>query len=202
MFDASFPPPFPLVLLPPTPLPPETAASPARHRSDQVEEGIGEDGLAFGKLFSRLFAKKEMRILMVGLDAAGKTTILYKLKLGEIVTTIPTIGLRLELPPQVFELSRCYAYNKLLVKGKHFVERMTRDGCPIGPLTWDAIINLYVKSGVISITLEKIFDRLKKVEYPGQTLPYNVLLEAYVNAKVPAYGFLQRMSGHKDALSL
>lgn len=31
---------------------------------------------------------------MVGLDAAGKTTILYKLKLGEIVTTIPTIGVR------------------------------------------------------------------------------------------------------------
>lgn len=39
-----------------------------------------------------LIGKKEMRILMVGLDAAGKTTILYKLKLGEIVTTIPTIG--------------------------------------------------------------------------------------------------------------
>ena len=33
---------------------------------------------------------------MVGLDAAGKTTILYKLKLGEIVTTIPTIGVLLE----------------------------------------------------------------------------------------------------------
>jgi GTPase SAR1 family protein len=49
-------------------------------------------GLTFTKLFRRLFAKKEMRILMVGLDAAGKTTILYKLKLGEIVTTIPTIG--------------------------------------------------------------------------------------------------------------
>ena len=75
-------------------------------------------------VFSRLFGKKQMRILMgkylisnfflllhlirisfvaepqlnlhvnlsVGLDAAGKTTILYKLKLGEIVTTIPTIG--------------------------------------------------------------------------------------------------------------
>lgn len=49
-------------------------------------------GLSFSKLFSELFGKKEMRILMVGLDAAGKTTILYKLKLGEIVTTIPTIG--------------------------------------------------------------------------------------------------------------
>ncbi len=32
-------------------------------------------------------------IFSVGLDAAGKTTILYKLKLGEIVTTIPTIGM-------------------------------------------------------------------------------------------------------------
>ncbi|PWA45134.1 hypothetical protein CTI12_AA520270 [Artemisia annua] len=48
-------------------------------------------GLIFTKLFSVLFAKREMRILMVGLDAAGKTTILYKLKIGEIVTTIPTI---------------------------------------------------------------------------------------------------------------
>lgn len=35
-------------------------------------------------------------LLAVGLDAAGKTTILYKLKLGEIVTTIPTIGFNVE----------------------------------------------------------------------------------------------------------
>lgn len=49
-------------------------------------------GNVFTNLFKGLFGKKEMRILMVGLDAAGKTTILYKLKLGEIVTTIPTIG--------------------------------------------------------------------------------------------------------------
>ena len=50
-------------------------------------------GLTFSKIFDKLWGKKEMRILMVGLDAAGKTTILYKLKLGEIVTTIPTIGM-------------------------------------------------------------------------------------------------------------
>ncbi|XP_071961728.1 ADP-ribosylation factor 2 [Antedon mediterranea] len=53
-------------------------------------------GNAFQKLMQNLFGKKEMRILMVGLDAAGKTTILYKLKLGEIVTTIPTIGFNVE----------------------------------------------------------------------------------------------------------
>jgi len=49
-------------------------------------------GFNISKLLDKLWGKKEMRILMVGLDAAGKTTILYKLKLGEIVTTIPTIG--------------------------------------------------------------------------------------------------------------
>merc|ERR1739848_371718 len=53
-------------------------------------------GLTFTKLMSRLFSKQEMRILMVGLDAAGKTTILYKLKLGEVVTTIPTVGFNVE----------------------------------------------------------------------------------------------------------
>ena len=39
---------------------------------------------------------------MVGLDAAGKTTILYKLKLGEIVTTIPTIGMTMNQSVFVF----------------------------------------------------------------------------------------------------
>jgi len=53
-------------------------------------------GLTVSNLLNRLFAKRQMRILMVGLDAAGKTTILYKLKLGEIVTTIPTIGFNVE----------------------------------------------------------------------------------------------------------
>lgn len=53
-------------------------------------------GGAIARLFSRLFGKRDCRILMVGLDAAGKTTILYKLKLGEVVTTIPTIGFNVE----------------------------------------------------------------------------------------------------------
>jgi len=53
-------------------------------------------GLTLSGVFNRLFGKKAMRILMVGLDAAGKTTILYKLKLGEVVTTIPTIGFNVE----------------------------------------------------------------------------------------------------------
>uniref|UniRef100_A0A2K5IHT7 ADP ribosylation factor 1 n=1 Tax=Colobus angolensis palliatus TaxID=336983 RepID=A0A2K5IHT7_COLAP len=53
-------------------------------------------GNIFANLFTGLFGKKEMLILMVSLDAAGKTTILYKLKLGEIVTTIPTTSFNVE----------------------------------------------------------------------------------------------------------
>ncbi|CAG9316805.1 unnamed protein product [Blepharisma stoltei] len=53
-------------------------------------------GLLFSRIWQRLISHREMRILMVGLDAAGKTTILYKLKLGEVVTTIPTIGFNVE----------------------------------------------------------------------------------------------------------
>lgn len=49
-------------------------------------------GVFLSRAFPSLFGNRQMRILMVGLDSAGKTTILYKLKLNENVTTIPTIG--------------------------------------------------------------------------------------------------------------
>ena len=65
---------------------------------------------AFASLFKNLFSKKEMRILMVGLDAAGKTTILYKLKLGEIVTTIPTIGKRGLLTVNIVDVYGAFVY--------------------------------------------------------------------------------------------
>uniref|UniRef100_A0A0E0LIK6 Pentacotripeptide-repeat region of PRORP domain-containing protein n=1 Tax=Oryza punctata TaxID=4537 RepID=A0A0E0LIK6_ORYPU len=131
-----------------------------------------------------------------------------------------------------------YAQNNLLAKGKKFVERMCSDGCPIGPLTWDSLINLYVNSGEVekadSFLLnvakenpdrkpllasylflmkgyakrgdinntEKIFDRLKKAGYAARPLHYAVLLEAYVNAKVPAHGFLERMRGDNVFLGI
>ncbi|XP_057300954.1 ADP-ribosylation factor 1-like 2 [Hydractinia symbiolongicarpus] len=54
-------------------------------------------GNVIGNFFKRMFGKLECRILMVGLDAAGKTTILYYFKLsGELVHTLPTIGFNVE----------------------------------------------------------------------------------------------------------
>jgi small GTP-binding protein len=50
----------------------------------------------FFDVFEKWFKNRETRCLMLGLDAAGKTTVLYKLKLGEHVATIPTIGFNVE----------------------------------------------------------------------------------------------------------
>ncbi|WJX51014.1 ADP-ribosylation factor 1 [Trifolium repens] len=53
-------------------------------------------GQAFRKLFDSFFGNTEMRVVMLGLDAAGKTTILYKLHIGEVLSTVPTIGFNVE----------------------------------------------------------------------------------------------------------
>ncbi|CEP18249.1 hypothetical protein [Parasitella parasitica] len=53
-------------------------------------------GALFSSLFSKLWGEKEVRILILGLDGAGKTTILYRLQIGEVVSTIPTIGFNVE----------------------------------------------------------------------------------------------------------
>ncbi|GAA5930849.1 hypothetical protein JCM3775_000733 [Rhodotorula graminis] len=60
---------------------------------DRIES---DQGSGLSKALGKLFGNKEMRILMLGLDAAGKTTILYKLKLNQSVTTIPTVGFNVE----------------------------------------------------------------------------------------------------------
>ncbi|EPT02836.1 ARF/SAR protein [Fomitopsis schrenkii] len=59
-------------------------------------------GLSLSSLFSSLSSlirwskEQDVRILMLGLDSAGKTTILYRLQIGEVVSTIPTIGFNVE----------------------------------------------------------------------------------------------------------
>jgi GTPase SAR1 family protein len=47
-------------------------------------------GLFISHIMDRLAGPKKRSILMLGLDAAGKTTVLYKLKINEAVHTVPT----------------------------------------------------------------------------------------------------------------
>lgn len=65
------------------------------------QENINRKRGVMGNIFSSIFDKlwginKELRILILGLDGAGKTTILYRLQIGEVVTTKPTIGFNVE----------------------------------------------------------------------------------------------------------
>jgi small GTP-binding protein len=54
-------------------------------------------GVIFTKYFNWFWFKpKQFRIIMIGLDNAGKTQILYKLKLGDTIVTVPTIGFNVE----------------------------------------------------------------------------------------------------------
>jgi ADP-ribosylation factor protein 1 len=53
-------------------------------------------GSFISRLLQILFSKEEFRVLMVGLDAAGKTTILHRLKLGEVLITTPIMGFNVE----------------------------------------------------------------------------------------------------------
>ena len=56
-------------------------------------------GNFFGKMFNKLWSKKEIKIIIIGLDNSGKTTILSilssiildKLHLNEIKQTVPSI---------------------------------------------------------------------------------------------------------------
>eukprot|EP01083_Nonionella_stella_P030060 82526_1 len=74
-------------------------------------------GVFFAKALEKIIGKKEMRILLVGLDAAGKTTILYQMKLGEIVTTIPTIGFNVETVEFInITLTVCYVGGQELIR--------------------------------------------------------------------------------------
>ena len=53
-------------------------------------------GLLLSFMSEKMFGPEKAKIAMLGLDAAGKTTILYKLKINENVTTIPTVGFNVE----------------------------------------------------------------------------------------------------------
>ncbi|XP_052173550.1 pentatricopeptide repeat-containing protein At1g80270, mitochondrial [Diospyros lotus] len=71
-------------------------------------------------------------------------------------------------------LLRVYADNKMLAKGKDLVKRMAENGCRICPLTWDALIKLYVEAGEV----EKADSVLQKAAQQNQVKP---MFSSYVN---------------------
>ena len=57
-------------------------------------------GQNFQTVFSlKVLQNKELKAIIVGLDGVGKTSIMYRLRLHEKITTIPTIGFNVENIP-------------------------------------------------------------------------------------------------------
>lgn len=79
--------------------PPAAAPGVISLRSDlqaRALQTLRGGGSTLSRLLPILLGRQQCRILMVGLDAAGKTTILYQLKLGEMTNTSPTLGFNVE----------------------------------------------------------------------------------------------------------
>ena len=69
------------------------------HRREMAGDFLGK--------FKNLFNKKDVTIIMGGLDNVGKTVILYKLKLGQVVTTIVTMGKNRVQAVNIFDYIGC-----------------------------------------------------------------------------------------------
>ncbi|NXV11039.1 ARL11 protein, partial [Cepphus grylle] len=54
------------------------------------------NSILMGKLISKGWRRRDARVVMLGLDFAGKSTLLYKLKSGRAVETCPTVGFNVE----------------------------------------------------------------------------------------------------------
>ena len=88
------------------------------------------------RMFESLFGSKEVRILILGLDNAGKTTILYRLQneSDEAVQTIPTIGFNVETLQYKNIKVRGYRGGEgLICKLVHYVSSIRRRGTLLDP---------------------------------------------------------------------
>ncbi|XP_056293274.1 ADP-ribosylation factor-like protein 4C [Pseudoliparis swirei] len=81
------------------------SATPLTHQKQQQQQQQQQqppaalqkgENAKMGNSFSNISAFQSLHIVMLGLDSAGKTTVLYRLKFNEFVNTVPTIGFNTE----------------------------------------------------------------------------------------------------------
>ncbi|KAE9595047.1 putative tetratricopeptide-like helical domain, pentacotripeptide-repeat region of PRORP [Lupinus albus] len=169
-------------------------------------------------------SKPRIEDCMAAVEAYGK---LKKIEEAEAIFEMMSKKWKLSAK-NYYVLLKVYENNKMLVKGKDLIKQMADSGYPIGPLTWDALVKLYVQSGEVGKAdsvlhkatqqskmtpmfttymaileqyakrgdihnSEKVFHRMRQAGYTSRMSQFQVLLQAYINAKLPAYGFRERM---------
>lgn len=66
------------------------------HLAKELLQGANVGSMLDPPHSKQLECLSQARVLVLGLDNAGKTTILYRLHAGEVVRTVPTIGFNVE----------------------------------------------------------------------------------------------------------
>ncbi|GAB4843953.1 hypothetical protein Ancab_013917 [Ancistrocladus abbreviatus] len=170
-------------------------------------------------------SKPTLHECMAAIDAFGK---LKKIKEAEAVFDKMVETWKKLSSRHYSAMLKVYTSHKMLSKGKDLVKRMADSGCHIGPLTWDALVKLYVEAGEVEKAdailqkavqqnqgkpmfssylaileqyakrgdihnSEKMFYRMRQTGYVSRARPFYSLLQAYINAKAPAYGIRERM---------
>ncbi|XLR37189.1 hypothetical protein HN51_023947 [Arachis hypogaea] len=133
------------------------------------------------------------------------------------------------LHPKSYSLMlKIYANNMMVKKGNYIVMLMADSGIRIDPLIWDDLVKLHIKAGeaekavllnqekpFINYTVimekyanrgdihitEMIWQKMKEVDYKFSWRQYEVLLQAYLIAKLPAYGMRDTMKAHNIVLN-
>ncbi|XP_021822021.1 pentatricopeptide repeat-containing protein At1g80270, mitochondrial-like isoform X2 [Prunus avium] len=113
---------------------------------------------------------------MAAIEAWGK---LNKIEEAEAVFEKMSNTFKKLSSKHYYVLLKVYANGKKLTKGKDLVKRMADSNCDIGPLTWDALVKLYVGAG----ELEKADSMLQKAAQTNRMKPlfnsYMTIMEQY-----------------------
>ena len=137
-----------------------------------------EKGLAGAKrLMKSVRGFQELRVLSVGLDGVGRTTGLYQLKLGEVVTTIPSEQQQLNsfsrLPPALIVSQSALC----MLPPRATTDAARLSACP--PFAWRSHM-LYVPGTRVSYEMNCYFTHGRSVAAIG----FNVETIEYRNAEI------------------
>ncbi|XP_058724060.1 pentatricopeptide repeat-containing protein At1g80270, mitochondrial-like [Vicia villosa] len=76
-------------------------------------------------------------------------------------------------------LLKIYTRNKMLIKGKDLIKKMGDSGCVIGPLTWDALVSLYVQAGEVEKADSVLQKALQQKRMKPLFTTYMTVMEQY-----------------------
>ncbi|KAK7246674.1 hypothetical protein RIF29_41544 [Crotalaria pallida] len=120
-------------------------------------------------------SKPRIEECMAAVEAYGK---LKKIKEAEAIFEKMSKKFKLS-SKNYYVLLKVYENNKMLVKGKDLIKRMADSGCHIGPLTWDALVKLYIQAGEVEKADSVLRKAAEKSKINLMFTTYMAVLEQY-----------------------